>query len=85
MTALADIRRAIAQVQLERQTAPAPILGRHPPMGVVVGESAERSIACETCDGQLPAMIDGVPVSRTREFLGWEVRGAPRSSSAKTA
>lgn len=77
MTALADIRKGIAQVQLERQTAPLPFMGRHPPMKVLLGESAYRAVVAEVTDCQLPREIDGVPVERTNFFPGYLVTGRP--------
>lgn len=72
MTALSDI---VADLKRQREDP-----ARARPHGsatrrfkIVVGDSAERSICCETDNHTLPLIIDGAPVERTRAFRGWQV------------
>lgn len=72
MTALADIKKAVAEAQTDHLRRSGRTLRG---FKIRVGNSAERSILAET-GGPLPFYIESVPVERTTEFPGWSLEPA---------
>jgi hypothetical protein len=67
MTALSDIRAAIARHRAERRDVP--LFGRQRTLLLEIGDSAYQGVYAETLER--PLAIDDVPIVRTKEFRGW--------------